>query len=102
MSDTLHSTSDLFLAPVATHLDDELQRLGALSEADLLMRVTLRTDREPRDVADRRLLLAETLRRSVATHGWDLDWDARGLAVRHGDRHLVLGLPESVRRFIAA
>lgn len=102
MLDMPHDTRDLYLAPVSLHLDAELQKLVGMGESELLMHLTLRTGREPRSVADRRVLFLETMARGAELHGWELAVDPRGLELTHGEHRVVLGLPAGVREFLGA
>lgn len=95
-----HDATDILLAPVALQLDQQLEQLGALDHDELVFLVALETDREPRTPDQRRDLLIEALARDVDTHGWQLEWVDRGLRLAHEERHVVLGLPASVREFV--
>lgn len=95
-----HDTTDTLLAPVALRLDQQLEELSALDQKELLYFVALSTDREPHTHERRCELLMTAVTREVDCHGWDLSWDQRGLRLTHGGRHLVLGLPSSVRAFL--
>lgn len=96
-----HDATDLVLAPVALQLDERLDRLGALDTQELLFLIALETDRDPRSPEQRRELLLEALGRDVDTHGWELEWDPRGLRLGHEGRGLVLGLPPKVKAFVS-
>lgn len=95
-----HDTADVFLAPVALALDQQLQQLSELNQAEIFCLITLATDREPRTSRGKRDLLLETLTRDISTHDWTVSWDPRGLRVEHDLHRVVLGLPESVRIFL--
>ncbi len=95
-----HDTTDVLLAPVALDLDQQLEQLGALDQQEIHYLVALTTDREPHSLERRRELLMTALLRDVDTHGWDIAWHERGLELAHGDRHVVLGVPQSVRTFV--
>ena len=95
-----HDVTDLVLAPVALQIDERLDRLGALDTDELLFLLALETDRDAHTLDQRRSLLLETLGRDVDTRGWELDWDPRGLRLRHEGRGLVLGLPPKVKAFV--
>jgi hypothetical protein len=92
--------SDLYMSPLALELDRRLEQLEGLTEAELEFEVTLATDRQPRDVADRSALVLAMLTRALATHGWKASWVPRGLRVSHADHHLVLGVPPNVRAYL--
>lgn len=95
-----HDATDVLLAPVALDLDQQLEQLGALDQAELHFLVALTTDRDPTSVDRRRELLLTSLVRDVDTHGWEVSWHERGLQLEHGDRRVVLGIPSSVRTFV--
>ncbi len=95
-----HDATDILLAPVALDLDQQLAQLGLLDQAEIHYLVALTTDREPNTLDRRRELLMSSLLRDVDSHGWDIAWHERGLKLAHGDRHLVLGIPQSVRTFV--
>lgn len=63
--------------------------------------VVLETNIEPEDAAERRNALLETIRRRVELHGWKLSLHERGLAVAHDDHSIVLGLPATLREYVA-
>ena len=96
-----HDITDLYLAPVALGIDDEIQRLDQLSEEKLLLHVVLVTDREPRTLAERRSYFIDAVTRYHDLHGWVVSWDPRGLRVSHDEHTLVLGLPPNVSAFLA-
>lgn len=50
---------------------------------------------------ERRNALLETIRRRVELHGWKLSLHERGLAVAHDDHSIVLGLPATLREYVA-
>lgn len=97
-----HDAADLMLAPTALALDQQLDQLAELAQDELAYLVALATDRQSRTPEGRADLLLMCLLRDVPTHGWDVSWHARGLRVGHGTRQVVLGLPASVRTFLAA
>lgn len=92
---------DLYLAPVALGFDAALDSLAGLSPEELAREFALRTNREPRTVEERREVLIEALEHVVDTHGWRLGWDERGLEISHETHRLVLGLPGSLRDYLA-
>lgn len=95
-----HDTVDTLLAPVALHLDQQLEQLAGLDQKELGYLVALSTDREGKTVQSRRALLLDCLVRDVDTHGWDVSWHERGLELQHRGRHVVLGMPASVRTYV--
>lgn len=100
MAERPHDMTDLYLAPVALELDARLEEMSNLSTDDLGYQVILETDIEPRDTAERRKALVETIRRRSELHGWTLSLHERGLAVSHDDHSFVLGLPPNIRDYI--
>ena len=95
-----HDPADLALAPVVLALDAHLEHLGTLSPAEVAFQVTLQTNAEPQTGDDRRAGLLEVIAANVEMHGWQAAWDARGLAISHSDRRVVLGLPPSVLSYL--
>jgi hypothetical protein len=96
-----HDLADLRLAPVALALDEQIEAYSAIDSAELLQRLSLETNREPRSADERRTCLIESLTRFIDLHGWKVSWDPRGLELRHGDHHLVLGVSEDLRAFLS-
>lgn len=101
MTERPHDLTDLYLSPVALQLDHRLRELEGLSETELEVRVAVATDRDPRLGQDRSHLALEMLTHALEMHGWEASWASRGLRLRHADHELVLGLPDSLRAFIA-
>ncbi|WP_173921793.1 hypothetical protein [Agromyces sp. Marseille-P2726] len=101
MAERPHDVTDLYLAPVLLEADSRLEQLGSLSSDDRDFQITLETNIEPRNGAERRKALLETIRRRVDLHGWELSLTERGLAVSHDDRVIVLGLPANLREYVA-
>lgn len=95
-----HDPSDLLLAPLALRLDRQLDQLTGLSPRELELYVCLQTDCDPHTAAQRHELLLTALARDLDTHGWELSWDERGLALRHDGRRVVLGAPDNVRTWL--
>ncbi len=96
-----HDVPDLLLPALALRLDRELEELAGLSATELRYRISLATDHDPQTSDERQRLLLRMLERSLDTHGWMLSWGERGLVLTHDDRRLVLGLPDTVRAFLA-
>ncbi len=94
-----HNVGDLYLAPVALAVDDNLAVLSALTADELVHRVALETNRDPVDAAGRRDALLQAVTQLVTTHDWAASWDDRGLRLTHGDHTLVLGLGPSLREY---
>lgn len=102
MAERPHDITDLYLAPVVLGVEECLEELGALSSDELSFQVVLETNIEPRDSAERRKALIETVRRRVELHGWGVSLQERGVAVSHDDHTIVLGLPDNVRDYLRA
>ena len=97
-----HDLDDLRLAPVLLHLEDRLVELGALEGDDLRLRIAFDSDRPDWDEERRRSALMTSIVRDVEMGGWETTWEERGLGMRHGVHHVVLGLPRSLVDYIAA
>jgi hypothetical protein len=95
-----HDASDLFLAPVALALDRRIDELGRLGPKALSDEIALESDLADwtRDLREQALL--RTVGHLVETHHWVLSWEDRGLRLSHQERHVVLGIPDSFRRFL--
>ncbi len=95
-----HDTSDLFLAPVALQLDQRIDELGRLGPRALSDEIALESDLADwtRDLREAALL--RTVGHLIDTHNWVLSWDPRGLRLSHGERHVVLGIPDSFQAFL--
>ena len=91
--------SDLYLAPVTLEIEAELERLAPLSHDELTGYVSLRTDRTPNGLDQRRRGLLDSLA-PLNGHGWSLSWSPRGLVVRHDDHTVTLGVSESIRTYV--
>lgn len=101
MAERPHDVTDLYLAPVVLEAESRLEQLGTLSPDEFGFQVTLETNIEPGNAAERRTAFLETMRRRVELHGWELSLHERGLAISHDDRVIVLGLPANVRVYVA-
>ena len=97
-----HDVADLYLSPVAIELDRRLADYEGLSEKDVTYRVAVSTNREPGPKESRPGLLLADLTHAMELHGWHLEWVPRGLRMRNGDHELVLGVPESLRTYLAS
>jgi len=100
MAQRPHDTTDLYLAPVALEVDARLEELAVLPADDLNYRVALESDIEPGNATERRRALLETVQRGLELHGWTLALHERGLALSHGARAVVLGLPVNLREYL--
>jgi hypothetical protein len=93
--------TDLALAPVVLAIDDALKTYADLDRHDIDFRIALETDREPRSLEARAAAVLHTLVRDVDLHGWTTSWSDRGLCLQHDDRSVTLGLPASLRSYLA-
>ena len=72
MAERPHDVTDLYLAPVVLEAESRLEQLGTLSPDEFGFQVTLETNIEPGNAAERRTAFLETMRRRVELHGWEL------------------------------
>jgi hypothetical protein len=96
-----HDTTDLALAPVVLAIDAQLESFAGLDQEEITLRIALETDREPRNAAQRAEAALETATRFIDLHGWEPAWTSRGLRLRHESHELTLGVPESLRTYLA-
>lgn len=96
-----HDVADLFLSPVVLDLDQQLAAYGSLSDREVALRVVLATNREPDSPEERAALALQAVTHLVDTHGWEVSWAPRGLRVSHDNHELVLGVPESLDRYMS-
>ncbi|MEQ6900348.1 hypothetical protein [Nocardioides sp. YIM 152588] len=92
---------DLYLAPVALDLDERLAQFEGRTDDEISHDLVLATNREPRGTGERAELALEAVTHLVDTHGWEVGWCPRGLRMSHDENELVLGVPESLRRYLA-
>ncbi len=74
-----HDLADLRLAPVALALNERLDALAGLDRAELLARVTLETNKEPRTPEERAEALLDSVAHLLDLGGWGLSWHVRVL-----------------------
>ena len=96
-----HNTSDLFLAPVTLELDQRIEALGHLGPKALSDEIALESNLADWTRSLREVGLLRTVGHFIETHSWILSWDPRGLRLSHGERHVVLGIPDSFRAFLS-
>ncbi len=101
MTTTPHDLPDLYLAPVVLELDRRLEAMTGRAVHQLDIDVALATDRQPIDAERRSALMLATLTHLLTMHGWVAGWDPRGLRLSHESHRVVLGLPASVRAYLA-
>lgn len=92
--------TDLRLAPALLALDARLAELEVLDLAELRSRIALASDgaAETRDLRTAQLLA--TVQRDIELRGWSLTWHPRGLRLKHGIHHVVLGVPRTFSQYI--
>jgi hypothetical protein len=95
-----HDMADMYLAPVVLAVDDAIQELGRMDPDELALQIGLRSDRPDwrQDFREEALLFA--VAHLIELHGWTLTWSPRGIRLAHGERHVVLGVPDSFRRYL--
>lgn len=96
-----HDVTDIFLSPVVLNLDQQLAAYDGLSDEEVAFRIALATNRAPDSAEERSALALSALTHLVATHGWEVSWAPRGLRVSHDNHELVLGVPESLSRYLS-
>ena len=95
-----HDVADLHLAPVLLALDARLSELGMLDLDELVQRVAIDSDQADWTEDMRRSGLIGTVQHFIDLRGWKLSWDLRGLRIKHGRHHVVLGIPSTFRSYI--
>lgn len=100
MTQRPHDMADMYLAPVVLAVDDAIQQLGRLDADELALQIGLRSDRPnwSRDFREEALLFA--VAHLIELHGWTLTWSPRGIRLAHGERQVVLGVPDSFRAYL--
>jgi hypothetical protein len=93
---------DLMLAPVALAIDDRLQELAAMTGDELDRCVVWETGMLPGGRRSAQRAILDDLTSLVPTRGWELTWDVRGVRLQHRDHGLVLGVPDSLARWVAS
>lgn len=96
-----HDVTDLFLSPVVLDLDRQLAAYDGLTDEEIALRIVLATNREPDSAEERSALALQAVTHVVTTHGWEVNWAPRGLRVSHDNHELVLGVPESLSRYLS-
>jgi hypothetical protein len=100
MSERPHDTQDLYLSPVALELDSRLDEYDGLTEEEVVLRIALATNKEPRDSGRRAEVTLRALTQAINLHGWTVSWVPRGLQLAHDDHKLVLGVPASLQSYL--
>lgn len=100
MAAFLHDVTDLHLAPVLLALDARISELALLDGDELVQRVATESDRPNQSADMRRAGLLESVQHFVDMGGWKLAWDPRGMRVKHGRQHVVLGVPPTFQEYV--
>ena len=100
MSTLPRDVTDLHLAPVLLALDARLSEMSLLSLDELGPRVAIESDRPDWTADMRRSGLLDTVQHFIDMRGWTLSWDPRGLRIKHGRHHVVLGIPATFQHYI--
>lgn len=95
-----HDTADLALAPVVLQIDHEISMFSGLTQEEVVMRIAVEADAEPRTYPARRKALLRALTNFVDLHGWVATLNDRGLRLSHRDKSVTLGLPKSLRTYL--
>jgi len=101
MGELPHDIADVYLAPVALHVEARLAELAKLDDDKLAVHIAMASDEQAWSPEFRSAAVLNTVGYLVDLHGWSLSWDDRGVRLSHGTRSLVLGVPANVRRYIA-
>ena len=88
-----HDITDLYLAPVALAVDARIAELAALPPERLAFRVGLESDLPDWSRAFREDALIRAIGHGIERHGWEFEWDVRGLRLTHDSHTFVLGVP---------
>ncbi len=102
MSERPRDAHDLYLSPVALELDGRLDEFEGLTEEEVVLRIALVANREPRGPEQRAEMTLRAVTHAVNLHGWTVSWGPRGLQLAHDDHKLVLGLPASLQSYLQA
>jgi hypothetical protein len=95
-----HDISDLYLAPVALALDARIEALGRLDRPALRHEIALEGEYPDWTREFRATCLLAAITRGVRTHGWDFEWDPRGVRVSNHEHTYVLGVPLTLTAFL--
>lgn len=95
-----HDAADLALAPVVLQLDREISLFSGLTQDEVVRRVALEADAQPRAFPARRQALLRALTHLVDLHGWTAAINDRGLRLSHRDHAVTLGFPKSLRTYL--
>jgi hypothetical protein len=100
MSAKPRDLKDLFLAPVALAVEENLSRLSELSKADIILRIGLETDMRLDTPEAREDALLKSATHLVDMHGWSAKLTDRGVQLSNDNHFLTLGLGPNLSRFL--
>lgn len=92
---------DLFLAPVALTLNARIEELAALPIDELPHHVARESDMADWTPEMRAEALVRAVAHFIDLRGWQLDRAECGIAMSHGVHRIVLGVPDTFRRYVA-
>ena len=95
-----HDRQDLYLAPVVLSLDARIAELGRLEGKELVTAIALESDCPDWTRALREEAVLRAVGHLTELHGWELQWDERGIRVAHGDHEIVLGVSASLIGYV--
>jgi hypothetical protein len=96
-----HDITDLHLAPIVLAVDGRIEELGRLDPDGLSFRIALEGDRSGLTAELREAGLLQAVSQRIDIYEWELSIDPRGLKLTHGRNSLVLGIPDTFRRYLA-
>lgn len=88
-----HDVTDLYLSPVVLAVDARIEDLGHLSRDQLAYEVAFESGSPDFTRSMREEALIRTITHLIDRHGWEFNWDPRGLRLSHDAHALVLGIP---------
>jgi hypothetical protein len=95
-----HDVTDLRLAPVALLVDERLEELSALDDAQLTEAILFGSNRQPHSETERGEALVAAATHLIDLAGWRAAWDPRGVRLTHDTHSLVLGVPRRLADFV--
>ena len=96
-----HDVADLRLAPVALLVDERLEELSALDDAQLAEAILFGSNRQPHSDAERGEALVAAATHLIDLAGCRATWDPRGVRLTHDSHSLVLGASRQLTDFVA-
>jgi len=95
-----HDLQDLYLAPVVLSLDARIAELGRLEGKELVTAIALESDCPDWTRGLREEAVLRAVGHRTELHGWELQWDERGIRLTHGDHAVVLGVSPSLTAYV--